>query len=458
MAVTLEVSYFNSFWLKRLKNFPGTTNGTTRDNGGDGYIEPNINEDWYIEESRIRGGFNNTTVDFGVKAYIVEEAPDQQNRGNSLIYSGVFNSRTGINNSNQFPTGEDITRSVDPVSGSIQKLYSENTNLIILQERKVNRALIDKDAVYTAEGQDVKTVSNVVIGAVQPFEGNFGISNDPGSFAVYGYNKYWTDKDRSVVLRLGASGIEEISNNGMIDWFRDNLSIINNSNGSIKGCYDIYNKNYTLSLQNGPLCTGISGVTEYTLAFDEISGGWVSFYSFIPEQMKSNVGNFYSWYEGKLWQHYQTNDHNYFYDTASPSTVQFIFNPDPTRIKTFKTVNYEGTNGWECVLVESDPTGPAAVPPGFTTRDTSNLIPSYDEGTYVDGGVQYRAGFSRKQNTYYASIKNNSNPRAGEVVFGGEKETGIKAFYATVIFRTDTSTDSSGRKELFSVGSSYINR
>ena len=90
MAVTLEVSYFNSFWLKRLKNFPGTTNGTTRDNGGDGYIEPNVNEDWYIEEARIRGGFNNTSVDFGVKAYIVEEAPDQQNRGNSLIYSGVF--------------------------------------------------------------------------------------------------------------------------------------------------------------------------------------------------------------------------------------------------------------------------------------------------------------------------------------------------------------------------------
>ena len=38
------------------------------------------------------------------------------------------------------------------------------------------------------------------------------------------------------------------------------------------------------------------------------------------------------------------------------------------------------------------------------------------------------------------------------------KSTGIKAFYATVTFRTDSSTDSGGRKELFSVGSSYINR
>ena len=30
----------------------------------------NPDEDWYIEESRIRGGYNNTSTDYGVKAYI----------------------------------------------------------------------------------------------------------------------------------------------------------------------------------------------------------------------------------------------------------------------------------------------------------------------------------------------------------------------------------------------------
>jgi len=29
--------------------------------------------DWYVEEARIRGGYNNTNVDLGVKAYIVED-------------------------------------------------------------------------------------------------------------------------------------------------------------------------------------------------------------------------------------------------------------------------------------------------------------------------------------------------------------------------------------------------
>ena len=148
MATTLEVSYFNTFWMKRLKNFTkyqerepdgtllagnfgGTTTGTPDLVTGAGYIESNVYEDWYIEESRIKGGFNNTSVDFGNKAYIVEEEEKQTRRQSSIIYSGVYNAKNGINNTNQFPIGEDISRSVDPASGSIQVLFAENTNLVI---------------------------------------------------------------------------------------------------------------------------------------------------------------------------------------------------------------------------------------------------------------------------------------------------------------------------------------
>ena len=70
----------------------------------------NNDTDWLIEESRIRGGYNNTSVDYGVKAYLVEDEPDQLHRFSSLIHSGIFNSRTGINQTNQFSVGEDITR------------------------------------------------------------------------------------------------------------------------------------------------------------------------------------------------------------------------------------------------------------------------------------------------------------------------------------------------------------
>ena len=77
-----------------------------------------------------------------------------------------------VNNTNVFSTAEDITKSADPADGSAYKsLYAEDTNLVIFQERKVSRALIDKDAIYSAEGGGTVTSSNLAIGVIQPYAG-----------------------------------------------------------------------------------------------------------------------------------------------------------------------------------------------------------------------------------------------------------------------------------------------
>ncbi len=237
----IEVKYFNSFTLRKtIKSIdPLVTNpsnvkwfgsrGIPSAIGGYGNYGslPDSPLNWAIEESRIRGGYNNTSVSFGAKAYLVEDEPQGSIRGNAMIYSGIFNSRTGINQTNQFSVAKDITKGTDPANGSIQRLYAEDSNLIIFSEKKVSRALIDKDAIYTAEGGGVPVSQlNLVIGQITPYAGNFGISNNPESFAVYGYRKYFVDKDRNAVLRLSRDGVTEISNYGMIDYFRDNLSAI----------------------------------------------------------------------------------------------------------------------------------------------------------------------------------------------------------------------------------------
>lgn len=480
MATTLEVSYFNTFWLKRLKNINqyqereadgtliaagiggGITTGTPDPATGEGYVIPvtgstepsaNIYEDWFVEEARIKGGFNNTSVDFGVKAYIVEEEASQTRRQSSLIYSGVYNAKNGINNTNEFPIGEDITRSVDPASGSIQKLYAENTNLVIFQERKVNRAPIDKDVIFTQEGQPLNSNSRLVIGTPTAFEGNFGISRDPGSFAVYGYNKFFTDRDRGVVMQLGPNGLTEISNFGMIDYFRDQLALDGLSLDTIIGGYDVYQKNY--------VCT----IAGQTVVFDDLINGWVSFMSYVPELSTSLRGNYYTFKNNALWKHNEGINYNNFYGIRVTSTVQFVFNPQPTRTKTFQTVNYTGSNGWKVRSITNDYTGTDENPqqPGLgnTTNTGQSLgILSYDEGYYVDpnSNIQYRAGFDRKQNVYYAAIKDDSLTLAQEVITPGDKSSGLKGQYAVVTFAQDDSTDITGAKQLFSVGAVYNNR
>jgi len=469
MALTLEVSYFNSYYMKRLADVPQTSAGAPTATWNLPQ-SANADKDWYIEESRIRGGYNNTSTDYGVKAYLVEENDESQRRGNSLIYSGIYNSRTGINQTNQFSVGDEITRSVDPIGGSIQKLYAEDTNLTIFQERKVNIALIDKDAIYSAEGQPMTTSSNLVIGQITPIGGNWGIGTNPESFAVYGYTKYFVDKNRNAVLKLAGNQIQEISNAFMIDFFRDKLSAVT-STGAILGAYDVYNQNYVLSIQPDARYTEITNDgTYYTLSFDEMSKGWTSFYSYKPEDMFSSQGYFYTTKDdsdnSRVYKHYSNQTRNSFYGETHQSSIQFVFNPSPNQIKTFQTINYEGTNGWEVTALLSDETGFDASGGNWITHvdtivqgagtDEYSKIYSYDEGAYVENNVQYRAGFDRKQNKYMAAIPNNTQtPIAGEVIFGNSM-TGIKAYYATVTMKTDATTDPNGLKELFAVSSTFV--
>ena len=509
-GAVVELKYFNSFVLKKTAVnstdeivWNGSFGIPSNVKGGYPVVSGSTNDvsNWAIEESRVRGGYNNTSTDYGAKAYLVEEDPASTIRFNSLIYSGIFNSRTGINNSNVFSVADDITKSADPYNGSIQKLYAEDTNLIIFQERKVSKALIDKDAIYTAEGNAAVTASNLVIGVIQPYAGKFGISKNPESFAVYGFNKYFADKNNNAILRL-SGGIEEISRFGMIDYFRDELNSIG-VNGKIRGGWDIYNDHYVVSTQND------SNNNYNTVSWDDSVQGWTSFYNYKPTQMFSLGSKFYStgkkqrytsfWSESdadSLFVHYDPDvNRSFFYNRNYPASVTFVFNPNPSSVKNFKTISYEGFNGWKLNSLRSDTTGGSLIPQTSAwtnTFDTTGQVLSYYEGEYAyaaDGSVitranyasnpptgfgnanppvpRYYAGFNRKENRYVANLVNFSQAAPSEILFGQDL-SGIKGYFVVGKISTDgdyentttytnTATNPGGEKQLFAVGADYTN-
>ena len=432
MGAVIEVKYFNTFILKKtISDDEPIWNGSfgvPQDLGGYKVVAGGAETaDYAIEESRIRGGYNNTTVDFGVKAYIVEDERVGTYRKSSLIYSGIFNSRTGINQTNVFSVGEDITKTADPANASIQKLYAADTNLIIFQELKVSRALIDKDAIYNAEGGGAVTASNLVIGVIQPYAGEFGISKNPESFASYGYQKYFSDQNNGAMLRLSLNGIEEISVYGMRDFFKDDLNRIGASGSQAIGAYDIHNNQYVISLQEN------ASSTYNTLSFDEQAKGWVSFFSFEPEQMFSIKNNFYTVKSGEIWEQYASPiEHpsakrGNFYGSNYPSTVTVAFNAAPANSKTFKTVSYEGANGWELTSLVSDPTGANTSPAvawssandltSLTTATTEYpSLYSYYDGEYIE--FQSTATVSQVISTTQFLITALKEPLSNSSIFG----------------------------------------
>jgi hypothetical protein len=315
----------------------------------------------HIEINRLRAGYNEKSFDIGVRAYVVKENFAEERRFNTLIHSsGLFNSRTNINYINQFNEAEGgLTISLDPQDGSVQKLFADDTQIIIFQEDKISRSPVNKDFIYSAEGGAIPvTTSAQFLGTIAPYAGEFGMSKDPMSFAYYGYAKYFTDKSRGSVMRLSQNGLVEISQNGMSDFFRDALA----KSDEIIGSYDEYNNLYNLTLIgkgfSGFKDTNVATATDgyFTISFDEGSQGWTSFKSFEQEGGLSLNNIYYTFKNGKLWKHNSESvNRNTFYGaSAAESYIEPILNDSPSTVKTFNNISYEGTTGWELDFMQTD--------------------------------------------------------------------------------------------------------
>ena len=333
----------------------------------------------HIEINRIRAGFNEPFFDIGVRAFVVQENFTQERRKNTLIHSsGLLNSRTGINYINQFNESEGgLTISLDPLNGSIQKLHVDDTQVIIFQEDKVSRSPIDKNFIYSAEGGAIPVTSNTqFLGTVAAYGGEFGISQDPQSFASYGFAKYFTDKNRGTVLRLSQNGITEIAKAGMGDFFRDALK----QSTQIIGSYDEYNRCYELTIigqgfdSNKDTNTETASEGYLTLSFDDRSNGWTSFKGFKQEGGISLNNYYYTFNGGTLWEHHIENvSHNNFYNSGTQkSYVVPIFNDAPSLIKQYNTLSYEGDQGWGVEYIQTD-IGNSGVVPQIATSFSTTL-------------------------------------------------------------------------------------
>ena len=323
----------------------------------DNDIEVGLN--WYncfmfgngVESDRIRDDFNSMTISNGVRASSTLDRPyEEEHRENGLIYSGLYNSTSGINDLNQFIMAEKITKDLNPTYGSIQKLFSRRVSLIAFCEDRIVGVTANKNALYNADGNPQLVSTNAVLGDANPFVGDYGISKNPESFAKDSYRAYFTDKQRGAILRLSMDGLTPISNAGMSDWFKDEFK---RDHFNIIGSYDTRKSDYNLTFDRGSKTYGVTD--SQTVTYSEDVKGWVSFKSFIQESGVSMGGDYYTFYEGKCWKHHDNNNRNIFYgDSITDSSITFIFNESPSVVKNFNTLNYDGDEDWVCSSIFTD--------------------------------------------------------------------------------------------------------
>ena len=343
-----------------------------------------------VESDRIRDDYNAPQMDNGVKASsIIEEQVREERRKHGLIWSGIYNSSSGINNTNQFIQAETITKDLNPIYGSIQKLYNRNTQILLFCEDKVLRAVTNRDALYNADGNPQLVASNTVVGDVQPYKGDYGIATFPESFAASANRVFFADAMRGKVLVLQGDGISSISGKGMKDYFATEALSNYTTISRCLGTYDTRKSEYNISIYKKFMPNDTFYRDQKTITFAELSDGWVSRKSFYPETGCSINNNYFTFNGGQLWKHHDNEVRNSFYDARYNSDITVVFNDNPGSIKSFNTVNYEGSQArilnFDTETTTNWLTGDYSTADGLTTNNMVTDGEYYNIGNGTDG-------------------------------------------------------------------------
>ena len=395
----------------------------------------------YLESTRINDRFNTVQLVKGVRVNVPTDRNEEIERNYGLTWSGIYNSRTGINRLNQFIFADGITKELEPNYGSLQKLHTRDTNLIALCEDKVFRIQADKDALFNADGSSNVTASNNVLGQTIPVIGEFGISTNPESFASYGHNIWFSDAKRGAVMQYTPNNgqLFEISRRGMNDFFRDRLF----SADKIVGMYDDYGDAYVISIQGYDHTDDIISPDDLlpsedgniTVKYETSVEGWPSFLSFIPESGLTLNNKFFTFKEGQAWMHNSNTEvRNNFYGDQYNSDIQVVFNDNPSAVKEFLTLSYEGTPDWEVVGIDTESEDPSLTSTWpFVRKENKYFTPIVSqEDVYV---IDPAGTITADDGTTMLSVS------------GTRDKSGIKGFFNNVTLQ-NTSED---KAELFSI-------
>ena len=358
-----------------------------------------------IEDSSFSDFFNSENWGKGrPNAFL----PDfkQTRRDSTIFYSEPLIPDTNLNGLSTFYPDVSF-QEYDKRFNSIQKLYSINDSLIIFQEDKTSRAMVSRDILFDASGEQNVALSKNILSPAVPYVGDYGICKNPESFASFGFRSYFFDIRRGAVLRLSQDGLTPISEAKMKNFFTDYCEEVNDAKKQDKfKCYGAYDNKFDEYVISIPVINwavgnndGLGGFNYYniqgfTIGFNEPSTRWNSFYSYSANWLESYNTGIVSWLNGTPWIHNSNSvSYNSFYGATYDSIVDVISNISPTINKVYNTISEESTDIWEAQINTKNGQ--------FTTVTTNDFT---NAQTFV-----WEEGHGTKENIHYAVIKGDIN-------------------------------------------------
>jgi len=134
---------------------------------------------------------------------------------------------------------------LDDSFGAVRKLYTRDTDLLVFQQNKTSKVLFGKNLLVDAVGGGQVASVPEVLGTQIAFPYEYGIGNNPESFAAWGYDIFFASPFTGDVIRMTGDQMDAISEYGMMSYFvnmfRDGV------NKRKLGSFDPFRKHYVIS-------------------------------------------------------------------------------------------------------------------------------------------------------------------------------------------------------------------
>lgn len=193
----------------------------------------------FVESQYFSDYYDSAVTSIG-RSSVVDNNFKETHRATSIVYSQPYIPNSRING---IATVYDSSiEQQDTMYGSIQKMYQDDRRLIVFQERKVGVIGINQQFLLNGATQTYET--DTVLTPIQYYPAEYGIGQNPESFSVYGYRKYFVDTIRGSVLRLSQDGITPISDVNMRGFFNSLFSMIDPQR--VRTIYDKNNEELVL--------------------------------------------------------------------------------------------------------------------------------------------------------------------------------------------------------------------
>jgi hypothetical protein len=281
---------------------------------------------------------------------------------------------------------------LDLTNGEITHHDVINDNFYTFQEKSVQRQYFrDASLINSQSGSDVVVGSGSILGS--PGQELTSMGTTKKTSVIKGKNPngkdtaYWYNDRLQKILRLAGDGVTVISDRGLSSYLLNNGKYISNEFYPLsgRGIHGVWNDKYSEAIFTFKYNDGTN--KAFTLVYDEIKNGFVSFHSYTPNIYLPYNNTFFSPNPGAqntIFLHDGGGDYT-FYNAATEPYVEVVMNLDPNLPKIF-----------EAIQINSDliPYGSVIKPTSFATKQ---------HVSYLDN-----ADFDAREDFFYSSIKNDS--------------------------------------------------